>query len=71
MITVLVKIKSIYGVDKIYPANEAAQAIADIACTKTLCPRALYHAIKHLGVKVEALEVDKFALQALLAKGVS
>lgn len=36
MQVVQIEVKSVYGVDKIYPVNEAAQLIAKIAGTKTL-----------------------------------
>jgi hypothetical protein len=31
-----IQLKTVYGVDKIYPVNQAAQALARIAGTKTL-----------------------------------
>ena len=49
-------IKSTYGVDRYYPANEVAQAICDLLGTKTL-PLPLNpcqeRALKVLGVSVE------------------
>lgn len=48
-ITVIVR--TVYGVDKIYPACPAAQAFADIAGTKTLSVRDIAN-IKKLGFAV-------------------
>jgi hypothetical protein len=42
----IVKIKTVYGVDKIYPVNEAAKFIAEIAGTVTLTAAAIKAAKK-------------------------
>jgi len=44
--------RSVYGEDKIYPANEAAEHLATIAGTKTLTIRAIHHALL-MGCEVE------------------
>ena len=44
-----VTIKTVYGLPKVYPANKAAQALADIAGTKTLELRTLKRAMPGLG----------------------
>ena len=48
---ITVEIKTIYGVDKIYPACEVSRTFAKIAGTKTLTIETLEH-IKSLGVLV-------------------
>lgn len=50
-----VTIKSVYGTDTIYPANDAARTLAMIAGTKTLTLRTLKQA-KQLGHSVEYIE---------------
>lgn len=47
----IVKIKSVYGVDKIYPVNDAAKIIAEIAGTTTLTEQAIKLA-KQLGYAI-------------------
>lgn len=44
-----VTVKMVYGLPKVYPVNEAAQALADIAGTKTLELRTLKRAMSGLG----------------------
>ncbi len=44
-----VTIKTVYGLPKVYPVNEAAQALADIAGTKTLELRTIKRAMTGLG----------------------
>ena len=46
-----VEVKSVYGVDKIYPVNGAAQALARIAGTKTLSAQNIKDACE-LGLEV-------------------
>jgi hypothetical protein len=48
---ITVTIKSVYGVDRIYPACEHSQLFADIAGTKTL-ERSVIERIKKLGYTV-------------------
>jgi len=52
MQTILVEVRSVYGLSKFYPANEAAYLLASIAGTKTLKESDLRAALK-LGMKVE------------------
>jgi len=47
----IVKIKSVYGIDKIYPVNDAAKIIAEIAGTTTLTEQAIKLA-KQLGYSI-------------------
>ena len=49
---ITVKIKTVYGVDKIYPACENSRRFAEIAGTKTLTEHTLRH-IKAMGILVE------------------
>lgn len=51
MAVVQVEVKSVYGVNKIYPANEAAKILARIAGTKTLSTADLKNA-NALGLEV-------------------
>jgi hypothetical protein len=48
---IVVRIKTVYGVDKVYPVCEKAQLFADIAGTTTLRPSDL-KAIQALGYGV-------------------
>ena len=54
MQSITVKIKNVYGTDKIYPVSEQARLFADIAGTKTLTNYTIAR-IKKLGyaIKVE------------------
>lgn len=54
-----VEVRTIYGVPKIYPANEAAAALARIAGTKTLSKANLKDAI---ALGLEVVEVNTPAL---------
>ncbi len=47
----IVKIKTVYGVDKIYPVNDAAKLIAEIANTTTLTEQTIKLA-KQLGYAI-------------------
>jgi hypothetical protein len=47
-----VTVKSVYGVNQIYPVNDAAHHLAAIAGTKTISVSALAHARK-IGLEVE------------------
>jgi len=49
--------KNVYGETKIYPANEQAQALADIAGTKTLTHRTLRIA-KEMGFEIVQVTPD-------------
>jgi len=55
---IAVILKSVYGAPKLYPANDAAHALAAIAGTKTLEPRVLVLAKEKLGAVVVALNDD-------------
>lgn len=50
-----VTIKNIYGVDKVFPADEKARLLAELAGTKTLTTSAI-ELIKKLGFKVLVVE---------------
>lgn len=68
MLTVMVILKSVYGAEKIYPANDAAHALASIAGTKTLSPAVLAKAKAALGAAVVTLEADKAAVAKMIAE---
>ena len=53
-IVIQVEIKSVYGVSKAYPANPAAEALANIAGTKTLSAYVLNQA-RGMGMEVQEL----------------
>lgn len=53
-----VQVRQVYGVDKIYPVNAAAETLAAIAGTKTLSRDDLANATK-LGLTVIELTVPK------------
>ena len=55
MTTIQVIIKSVYGQDKAYPANDAARTLAAIAGTSTLLGRTLRQALA-LGLTIEVLD---------------
>ncbi len=59
-------LKSVYGRPAIYPANDAAAALAEIAGTTTLAPRVLALAKARLGATVITLENDAAAVSAML-----
>jgi hypothetical protein len=52
---VQVHVKSVYGEDKVYPVNEAAETFARIAGTKTLTPQTMM-LIRQLGYTIELTE---------------
>jgi hypothetical protein len=54
MMTVQVRVKSVFGTDTVYPANAAAITFAEIAGTKTLTA-ATMRGIRALGYAVEVL----------------
>jgi hypothetical protein len=58
-----VEVRSVYGVPTIYPSNETARVLAEIAGTKTLTPRVLELA-RDLGLKV----VDKTQAPSILER---
>jgi D-alanyl-D-alanine carboxypeptidase len=47
---IVVRLKDVYGNTLIYPANAAAEALAEIAGTKTLTPAVMRIAIEKLGM---------------------
>ena len=61
-----IKVREVYGVKKMYPANAAAQAIADISGTLTLRATDLKRAKQHLGAIVVTEESDAAYVAALL-----
>ena len=60
-----VKVKNVYGVEKIYPACEKAQCFANIAKSKTLTTETLYEIYK-LGYDI-VVENTVFKLSDLIA----
>lgn len=52
MQVVQIQIRSVYGAIKYYPANQAAELIAQIAGTKTLSAQAIKLAVQ-LGMQIE------------------
>lgn len=56
--TLEVTVKSVYGIDKIYPANETAQLFAEIAGTKTLSTNVIAHA-EALGFAIVEIHTSK------------
>ena len=62
----MVVLKSVYGAPKLYPANDAAHALAAIAGTKTLEPRVLALAKKGLGALVLTVENDAAAVAKMI-----
>lgn len=59
-LVVKVEVRSVYGADKIYPANFEAERFAAIAGTKTLSQSDLDN-IKRLGIQVEEVAIKKLA----------
>ena len=55
---VQVKVKNVYGVEKIYPANEAGALFAKLCGSITLTPHAI-EVIKELGYKIEMAPQDR------------
>lgn len=51
MKTLLVKVRTVYGEQKVYPINELAQTFAALTGHKTLTPAAI-HLIKQLGYEI-------------------
>ena len=64
--TVRVRLRNNYGRQVIYPANEAATALADIAGTATLSPQVLRTAKERLGLTVETYECDASIVSNLI-----
>lgn len=62
-LTVKVEVRSVYGSEKIYPANFEAERFAAIAGTKTLSVADLEN-IKRLGIMVEEVSPKKLKLAA-------
>jgi hypothetical protein len=60
----LVKIQNVYGVQKIYPANEVAELFAKIAGTKTLSGAVITYAAQ-LGYRIE--DVPAYSLNMVPA----
>lgn len=59
-------VKTVYGRNLLYPANDVAMALADIAGTTTLDPRVLRTARDRLGLPVLTLEQDALKVSAML-----
>jgi len=64
---VQIEVKSVYGVSKIYPANDAAKALARIAGTKTLSVSDLQNA-SSLGLEVVEIYSNYNAIADLVDK---
>ena len=65
-IEIRVKVREVYGERRLYPANAAAMALADIARTVTLRPADLQRAKKDLGMVIVTEETDAAYVAALL-----
>lgn len=61
-----IEVKSVYGLDKIYPVNEAAQTIARIAGTKTLSVQNLKD-VCSLGLEVFEIKRNYQSIAQLIA----
>lgn len=64
---VQIEVKKVYGVDKIYPINDAAKALARIAGTKTLSISNLQNA-STLGLEVVEIFSNYSAINDLIDK---
>lgn len=64
----VVTVRNVYGVNKIYPANDVAQVLADIAGTKTLERRVIKLADK-LGIVTVASVMEQNLQLAKLMEG--
>jgi hypothetical protein len=63
-----VTVRSVYGLDKVYPANDAARTLANIAGTKTLSVANLRDA-RALGCTIECIaDVPDLAIRAVLTQ---
>ena len=62
----MVILKSVYGVPKLYPANDEARALAEIAGTKTLEPRVLATAKRAFGAAVLTVNEDAAVVSKML-----
>lgn len=51
---VMIEVRSVYGVAKLYPANDAARTFAEIAGTKTLSP-SVVRQIQSLGYEIVSI----------------
>lgn len=56
--TLLVDIQTVYGIERIYPHNDLAQALCDITGTKTLDRRVLRIATDRLGYTVKVIQQE-------------
>lgn len=54
-----IQVRSVYGNQQAYPANKAAEILANIAGTKTLSRQTLAQ-IKELGYEVEQVQQPSF-----------
>lgn len=61
-----IEVREVYGKTLLYPANTQAEALARIAGTKTLEPRVLKEAKRHLGAVVFVAERHVAMVSALL-----
>lgn len=59
--------RSVYGRETLYPANEVAKALAEIAGTKTLAPAVINLAKTKLGYAVEVVQEQTTLVKELAA----
>jgi hypothetical protein len=62
---ITVSIKTVYGVDQIYPACKQSMLFAEIAGTKTLTHATLCR-IERLGYKINVTHAKEFVTQLML-----
>ncbi len=65
-IVISVTLREVYGRPLLYPANEAAKGLAEIAGTITLDPRILRIARRALGADVQTHQADAERVSAML-----
>ncbi len=70
MITIFVKIKNVYGVERIYPDCPVSEIFASLARTKTLSDNDISNILK-LGYKIEAKPRIQFSSRTLIMQGVT
>jgi hypothetical protein len=66
MIKIQIQLRSVYGEEKAYPANDAARCIANIAGTKTLTRATLLNVLA-MGHDIE--ELDRYGQVCRVIKG--
>lgn len=66
---IVVRLKEVYGKTLIYPANEAAAALADLSRQTTINPRDLVLARDKLGIPFRVCNANHHELLQQLTKG--